>query len=242
MTRPRVALAAICLLVVSGCGRFERATTTPPSTLDDRPSESPGEAFEPTPEGAPPPTDPPPVAPLTAPPTAAVEAPSGTAAPVAAAGGNVAAATTDGLEVQVVAEGGPRYGSRPRFRIQVILTNRCDRTRYHAIGQGNFASLFDAAGAAVWKSASCNSTMGVYEISGGAAPIEPGQAVSVVVDYPQAGSGEDCHVADGSYTLHGVFPICPDEEVRETSNPGTYRCPEDAVEPVASAGLAITIG
>jgi hypothetical protein len=240
MTRSRVALVAICLLAAAGCGRFERATATPPSTLDDRPSAA-REVPERPAEGTPEPTDPTPTAPTTAP-VGAVGTPSGTAGPEAAAGGNVAAATTDGLEVRVVAEGGPAYGSRPRFRIQVTLGNQGDRTRFHAIGQGNFAALVDAGGTPVWTSTSCNPTVGVYEISGGAAPIEPGQQVSVVVDYPQPGSGEECHLADGSYTLYGVFPVCADEDVRETANPGTYRCPEDSVEPYASAGLAITIG
>ena len=243
MKRSGVALVA-CLVVLAGCGRFERSTTAPPSTLDDRPSaDRDATSDRAAQEQATPPDRPPAPTGVTAP-TAATHAPPSPSArpPATLVTGNVASATTDGLEVRVVAEEGPAYGSRPRFRIQVTLTNRGDRTRYHAMGQGNFAALVDAAGTPVWTSMSCNRTVEAYEIAGGAAAIEPGQEVSVVVDYPGPGSSDECHLPEGSYTLHGLFPICPDEQVRETANPGTYRCPEESIEPYASAGLPITIG
>ena len=235
---------AIGLLVLAGCGRFTDESGPSRAVLEEQPGGSApasdvvedeppaGTATVSAPTSTAPPIEPP------------EAAPSGTvgAGTVDPSPRNAAAATTDGLEVQVVAEHGPEYGAAPRFRIQVTLTNRSERTRYHFLGQGNFAAIVDATGTPVWTSTDCNPTMDVYEIYGGAAPVEPGEAVTVIVDYPERGAGDGCHLGTGGYTLYGLFPVCPDDEVRETENPGTYSCPEETVVQYASAGLPISIG
>ena len=251
--RSRSLLLGICVLVLAGCGRFASSDEAARAAAADEQAaalaEAEGGADEGPEEGTDAGEDPAAGPPSSvADPTIGATAPApGTGAPTQPAASppgprNAAAATNDGFEVRVVAEDGPEYSSKPRFRIQVTLTNRSDRTRYHYLGQEDFAALVDAAGTPVWTSTACNPTLGAYEISGGAAPIEPGQEVSVVVDYPMAGESGECHLADGEYTLYGLFPVCSDDEVRETSNPGTYACPEESVVLHRSAGLRITFG
>ena len=244
MTRSRLALLGVGLLVLTGCNRFERsdaqeqrsagaplapsaveegATTTtsatsgtPTTTAPASPGAAAGEpAVEPVPTVPP---DPP--------------------GPV-----NAAEGVTDGLRIQVVAEHGPAYPSPARFRIQVTMENVSDRGRYHVVGQADFAALIDARGVAVWRSTTCNPTMAVDEPHGGAQQIMPGEEVTVVVPFPESDTDDQtCDLPDGSYTLVGIFPMCADEHVRETANPGTYRCEEGGVREYVSPGLPITIG
>ena len=169
-------------------------------------------------------------------------------APTPAGPRNAATAVTEGLAVTVVAEDGPVYGSAPRFRIQVRLENRSADTAYYFLGQGDYAAIADPEGAVRWRSTDCNSTLDVYEISGGVAPLEPGEAVDVVVSYPdppnqasEAGD-PDCSLPDGDYDLRGFFPVCRRGAERETSNPGTFSCAEQDAVVVGSGVLGISIG
>ena len=169
-------------------------------------------------------------------------------APTPAEPRNAATAETDGLAVTVVAEDGPTYGSAPRFRIQVRLENRSAETAYYFLGQGDYAAIADQGGTVRWRSTDCNPTLDTYEISGGVAPLEPGEAVDVVVHHPdgpnqatEAGD-PDCGLPDGEYLLRGFFPVCRRGAERETANPGTFSCAEQDTVVVGSGALAITFG
>ena len=171
-----------------------------------------------------------------------------TSAPTAAGPRNAATAETDGLVVTVVAEHGPDYGSAPRFRIQVRLENRSAARAYYFLGQGDYAVIADHGGTVRWRSTDCNPTLETYEISGGVAPLEPGEAVGVVVHHPDhpnqaTDAGDpDCGLPDGEYLLRGLFPVCRRGAERETANPGTFSCAEQDAVVVGSGALAITFG
>ena len=236
MSRP-LSLLLAGALVVSGCGRFSEGDRAPQQRSVGTPVETTAPPSTTTaPASAPPPSVPSAeVPPSETVPTTPPEAPG----PV-----NVAAGVTDGLRVEVVAEGGPTFPSRPRFRIQVNLENVSEQGQFHVVGQADYAAILDASGTEVWRSNACNPTMAIDEPDGGAQEIMPGEEVTVVVAYPQPDLEEDqgCDLPDGAYTLKGIFPMCPREHVRETANPGTYVCEEGRVREYVSAGLEITIG
>ena len=231
--RNRIVCLVLIVSLVAGCGRFGReedvaatsSTTSPPSAATSTSETSAPTTSTPDVADQPDAADP---APAPAPASAGrTDAPA-----------NVAAATEDGLRVTVVADGAVSHPRTATFRIGVSLTNESDRTRHYLLGQGRYALLVDAAGGIAWTSTDCNPTLGVYEIEGGAYPLQPGETIDVVVEYPGA---EECRLPAGSYTLFGQFPICPEEHLSETANPGTYRCAEGAEQLVRSAGLAITL-
>lgn len=244
----RLSVPLACLLLAAGCGYFADADSAT-SSEDRRTDERAVEDVAAPQTTAPTTTT---VAPAPSTTTAAASPPVGNGAPApvvttppqAPGPANVASGVVDGLRIDVVAEDGPAYPSRPRFRIQVIMLNVSAEGRYHLVGQGDYAVIRDRAGADVWWSNTCNPTMDVYEQSAGAQEIHPGEDVSVIVPYPQPEMAQDrgCDLPDGTYTLHGIFPMCPREHVRETANPGTYVCEEGRAVEHESPGLQITIG
>ena len=238
MRRRHLSLALACGLVVAGCGRSSERDARPENrsvgagvlqtTTPDETTTTTG-ALAPTASTTP------------APPSTGTIP---TIPPQAPGPANVASGVIDGLRIEVVAEDGPVFPSRPRFRIQVTLENVSDEGRFHVVGQADYAAILDSAGTMVWRSNECNPTMGIHELDAGAQEVMPGEQITVVVRYPQPDLDEDqgCDLPDGTYRLVGIFPMCPREHVRETPNPGTYVCEEGQVRQYASDALEITIG
>ena len=237
-----MAIVAV-LVLTAGCSRFGSAeeqarTTTSTTPSDTAASVSPASTTTAAPS------------PSIATPVGSSELTDTPAAPTPTPAGprNAATAETDGLAVTVVAEDGPDYPSTPRFRIQVRLENRSAETAYYFLGQGDYAAIADHDGTVRWRSTDCNPTLDTYEISGGVAPLEPGEAVDVVVHHPEgpnqaSDAGDpDCSLPDGGYLLRGFFPLCRRGAERETSNPGTFSCPDEDAIVVGSGALSITFG
>ncbi len=243
--------ALLALLLLAGCGRFGRAEpeqglatagggevvpspTSVVATTTTTTADVAGQAPTPTPTSTPggavedPPT------------SVAAAAPPGPGEPRVA---NAATATTDGLEVTVVAEDGPDYGPGARFRIEIRLTNVGDVVRFHRDVDLDRAVLLDDADGIVWGSQRCDPTRDVYRIQGGAFALQPGDSTRVVVRYPQVeGPDQGCALPSGRYRLVGSFPVCDAGSERETANPGTFTCADDDTAVVSSLPLVVSFG
>lgn len=157
---------------------------------------------------------------------------------------NLAANTVYPFQVEMVTDGNLTFGHSSRFAIQVTLRNIGDVVHYYVADQGNFAAMtpVEKPQDVVWTSTKCNPTLGIYEQTGGAQPLDPGAEISAVVHYPRpSGGGSGCELPVGEYLLFGLFPVCPDDALVETANPGTYVCEEGSERLLDSGPLRIAL-
>lgn len=242
--RARVGLALVVLATAAaGCNRFGRAP------------DGEGEVAATTPTAAAM-SEPVAVAPETTP-TAAARTPAssttsiaGPASPptIPASGGDPDGVANrnvrdhDGWRVQLTVGQPAADGSA---LLEIVLTNTSERLRYYVVESLRVAYL-TSGGEVVWRSEDCNPTGSVYEVPGGASPLEPGASVTVVTRYPTAlrdsVTPKGCRLPPGDYEAVGVIPVCPDDFVEPTANPGTYRCAEGRATFLDSGPVAVVLG